>query len=93
MVDIPKERLEKFLSFCTELLEDDSLRTTFEMLQTSGVAEKLKSISPEQRKNVIRGFDTVLGHREKQVKNTCKVAPISPKIKKNSHINKKEEGR
>ena len=93
LVDIPKERLEKFLSFCTELLEDDSLRTTFEMLQTSGVAEKLKSISPEQRKNVIRGFDTVLGHREKQVKNTCKVAPISPKIKKNSHINKKEEGR
>ena len=93
LVDIPKERLEKFLDFCTELLNDDSLRGTFEMLQTSGVAKKLKVISPEQRKDIIQGFATVLDHREEQVKNTYQVAPVSPKIKKNSAISKKEEER
>ena len=93
LVDIPKERLEKFLNFCTELLNDDSLRNTFEMLQTSGVAKKLKLISPEQRKDIIQGFATVLDHREEQVKNTYQVASVSPKIKKNSAINQKEEGR
>lgn len=93
LVDIPKERLEKFLDFCTELLNDDSLRGTFEMLQTSGVAKKLKVISPEQRKDIIQGFATVLDHREEQVKNTYQVASVSPKIKKNSAINQKEEGR
>ena len=88
LVDIPKERLEKFLDFCTELLNDDSLRGTFEMLQTSGVAKKLKVISPEQRKDIIQGFATVLDHREEQVKNTYQVAPVSPKIKMRM-VNKK----
>lgn len=89
LLDMSNDQLDKYLKVCTEILNNDSFKSTIEMLQNSGVMSQLENMSPENRKKAIQGFSNVLEHRN-QVKNTYKVAPTSPKIKGNSDIAKGE---
>ena len=78
-------QLDRYLKICTEILNNDSFRSTVQMLQKSGVMNQLEKMSTEDRKKAVQGFANVLEHRN-QVKSTYKVAPTSPKIKGNSDI-------
>lgn len=89
LLDMSNDQLDKYLKVCTEILNNDSFKSTIEMLQNSGVMSQLENMSPENREKAIQGFSNVLEHRN-QVKNTYKVASTSPKIKGNSDITKGE---
>ena len=85
LLDMSSGQLDRYLKICTEILNNDSFRSTVQMLQKSGVMNQLEKMSTEDRKKAVQGFANVLEHRN-QVKSTYKVAPTSPKIKGNSDI-------